>query len=219
MSIYTSMLVSIFVIAVFAVILYMMGQPVLCECGFTKLWHGPMVLTSENSQHISDWYTFSHVIHGFIFYWIAWLLGRKRGLARRSFPDLRSFNEGGSEGGLVRRSFSEGGWSIGSMFLLALLVETGWEIFENTDFTINRYRAVTISLDYFGDSVINSTGDVLAMVLGFFLAYRLPVWATLTLIVAMEAFVGYWIRDNLLLNIVMLVYPMDAILQWQSGGG
>src|SRR3989338_88376 len=184
----TSLCISAFAIAAFAVILYSMGQPPMCECGYIKFWHGPTMLTSENSQHISDWYTFSHIIHGFIFYWIAWLLGRKHG------------------------------WSVGFMFLLALFDEISWEIFENTDFIINRYREVTISYDYFGDSIINATGDVLAMGIGFFLAWRLPVWVTACLLVGMEVFVGYWIHDNLTLNIIMLLYPFEAVLEWQRGG-
>ena len=183
-----SLLAGTFLIVLFAVTLYVMGQPLLCECGFIKFWHGPTMLTSENSQHISDWYTFSHIIHGFIFYGIAWLLDRKRG------------------------------WSVGFMLLLALVAETSWELFENTDFIINRYRAITISFDYFGDSIINSTSDVLAMVLGFFLAWRLPVWVTVCLLIIMEVFVGFWIHDNLTLNIIMLLYPFEVILQWQRGG-
>jgi len=177
-----------------------MGQPLICECGFIKFWHGPTVLTSENSQHISDWYTFSHIIHGFIFYWVAWIVGKKRG------PVLRS------------STWSAGGWSVGFMLLLAIFAETAWELFENTDFIINRYRAITISYDYFGDSVVNSTSDVLAMVLGFFLAWRLPVRVTVALLIVMEVFVGYWIHDNLTLNIIMLLYPFEAILEWQRGG-
>ena len=132
-----------------------------------------------------DWYSFSHIINGFIFYWILWKVGGK--------------------------------WSVGLRLLLALFVETGWELFENTDFIINRYREVTISLDYYGDSIINSVFDVLFMIFGFYLARKLPVWATISLIILMELFVGYWIRDNLTLNIIMLIYPLDAILKWQAG--
>jgi len=173
------------IVAVTALTLYLMGHPLICKCGYVKLWHG-VPLSSENSQHISDWYTFSHIIHGFGFYGLMWLIGRR--------------------------------WPGALRLVAATLLEASWEIFENTDFVINRYREVTISLDYYGDSVLNSVCDVAAMVAGFLLAARLPVWATVVLVLLMEAFVGYWIRDNLLLNIIMLIYPLDAIKAWQAGG-
>ena len=178
-------LIGIAMILVFAFILSSMGQILICKCGYIKLWHG-ITFSSENSQHISDWYSFSHIIHGFAFFGLLWLFGKK--------------------------------WPIGLRLLLALFMETSWEIFENTDFIINRYREVTISLDYYGDSVLNSVFDVLFMVLGFFLARRLPVWATIALVIALELFVGYWIRDNLTLNILMLIYPLDSVRIWQGGG-
>ena len=184
--------ISVLIIGAFAAVLFFMGQPLICKCGFVKFWHGPTALTSENSQHISDWYTFSHIIHGFLFYWILWFVKRK-------FSFLQNV-------------------SLGGLFLIALSLEMAWELFENTDFIINRYRSITISYDYFGDSVINSASDVLAMVLGFVIARRAPVWLTIMLLVGMELFVGYWIRDNLLLNIVMLLYPFEFILKWQRGG-
>lgn len=187
LSLRTSILLGILLIAIFALILLLMGQLPICRCGYVKLWQG-IVASSENSQHISDWYTFSHVIHGLAFYWIFWRIGRR-------------WN-----------------WPIGLRFLLALLAEISWEIFENTDFIINRYREVTISRDYFGDSVINAVGDVLAMALGFYLAWRLPLWVSISLIILMELFVGWWIRDNLTLNIIMLIYPSQVILDWQAGG-
>ncbi len=164
--------------------LYLMGQVPICECGYVKLWHG-VTFSSENSQHLSDWYTFSHVIHGFIFYWLATLLFPRSPVLFR--------------------------------MLLAIFVEVSWEIFENTDFIINRYREVTISLDYYGDSVINSVMDTLFCLVGFVIAWRAPVWLTVFLALAMEAFVGYMIRDNLTLNIIMLLYPAQFILDWQSG--
>lgn len=187
LSIKNTVLISVAMIAVFAVILLLMGQVPICKCGYIKLWHG-VTFSSENSQHLTDWYTFSHIIHGFIFYWLARMIGKKLG------------------------------WNVGAWFLLALAVEIGWEIFENTDLIINRYREVTISLDYYGDSVINSVFDVLSMVLGFVMARKMPVWVTLVLLAFMEIFVGYYIRDNLTLNIIMLIWPLDAIKNWQSAG-
>jgi hypothetical protein len=96
-------------------------------------------------------------------------------------------------------------------------VEAGWEIFENTDFIINRYREATISRGYYGDSIINSVFDMLAMVLGFLLAARLPVWGIVAATVAMELFTGIMIRDSLALNILMLVWPLEAVRLWQDG--
>lgn len=174
------------VIVAAALVLTAMGRVPICTCGYIKPWHG-IVASSENSQHISDWYTFSHIIHGFGFYFLFWLLGTRRG------------------------------WPLGLRLVLALLLESGWEILENTPMVINRYRATTIALDYFGDSVLNSVCDILAMVLGFFLAARLPVWLIVTLTVVMEVAVAYFIRDNLALNILQLIYPVEAILKWQQG--
>jgi len=174
------------IVAAAAVALYLMGHPLICKCGYVKLWHFD-VESAENSQHLIDWYTPSHIIHGFIFYWLLWLASR-----------------------WVKLSF-------GMRLVLAVAIEASWEIIENIDFVINHYREMTISLDYYGDSVINSVSDILFMVLGFFLAARLPVWLTVVIAVALEVFIGAMIRDNLTLNVLMFLWPLDSILHWQQG--
>ena len=186
---WTTLLVCAGLLGAMIVTLLLMGRPLICTCGTVKLWHGA-VFSSENSQHLTDWYTFSHITHGFLFYWLAWVLSRW-------LKPLRPVN--------VR-------------LMIAVAVECGWEILENTDFIINRYREATIALDYFGDSVLNSSSDVLSMSLGFLIASRLPALATLSIAVAFEVFTAIMIRDNLALNILMLVWPVEAVRTWQNGG-
>jgi hypothetical protein len=101
-------------------------------------------------------------------------------------------------------------------FLLSLGIETGWEILENTPWLIQMYRKQALALGYSGDSVINSVFDSVPMALGFVLAWRLPVWITIVLAVAMESFVGYFIHDNLALNILNSVHQFDFIREWQN---
>jgi len=105
--------------------------------------------------------------------------------------------------------------TVGRRLVLAVALETGWEILENTDYIINRYREATISLDYYGDSIFNSVGDILAMMLGFVFAYKLPPWASLGLFIAIDGLLLFFIRDSLLVNIIMLIRPIEAIKNWQ----
>ena len=167
-----------------AAVLLLMGRVPICTCGTVKLWTGA-VNVSENSQHLSDWYSPSHVVHGFLFFWLSWLFRGRAGLGLR--------------------------------LVAAVAVEAGWEILENTDRVIERYRAATVSLHYFGDSVVNSMSDIAFIIAGFLLASRLPAWATVSIAVGLELLTLAVIRDNLTLNVLMLVWPLDAVRRWQAG--
>ena len=161
-----------------------LGRNLICQCGYVKLWHGE-VISSENSQHIFDWYSPSHILHGLVFYMALHFL----------LPRM----------------------SIGWRLVVAAAVEAAWEVVENTSWIIDRYREDTIALDYYGDSVLNSLSDMSMMVLGFIIASRAPVWVSVCLFIAAELIVGLIILDGLLLNIVMLLYPLDWVRQWQAG--
>jgi hypothetical protein len=179
----TTALIVVVLIALQAAILLAMGRNPICTCGTVKLWHG-VVQSSENSQHIFDWYSFTHVLHGLWLYFFGWYFLRRSPLAAR--------------------------------LVLAVVLEAGWEIIENTNFVIDRYRSATVSLDYYGDSIINSVGDAASMMTGFALARYSPPWVSVVLVLAIEVLLIYLIRDNFFLNILMLIYPVDGVRAWQS---
>lgn len=168
-------------------ILFGMDRPPICECGTVKLWHGALQ-SAENSQHLADWYTFSHIIHGFLFYGFGyWLFGKRQDTAR-----------------------------LGLALCLAVFIEGFWEVLENSPVIINRYREATFAFGYAGDSIMNSMADIGWMTLGFFVARRIPVKWTVAIAVIFELFTLYMIRDNLTLNVLMLTFPIEAVKEWQG---
>jgi hypothetical protein len=171
------------IIAIAAAIERAMGRNWICKCGHIRLWVGD-VGGPENSQQIADWYSFSHIIHGFVLYGMLWLIGR-------------------------------GKWPLAACLLAAVMLEAGWEILENSPIIIDRYRQ-TQAQDYYGDSILNSMSDIAFCLIGFLVAWRVPVKWTLAMIAVMEVGVGYMIHDNLLLNIIMLIHPFESIKHWQT---
>jgi hypothetical protein len=180
-----AILASLAVVAVAAGILYAMGRIPICKCGYVKLWHGGRT-DAQVSQHLTDWYTYSHILHGIILYWLLTV-------------------------------FARGRLSVAARLVIAMAIEAGWEVLENSRFIIERYRAQTIARDYYGDSIVNSVGDMLATLVGFLIAARLPAWVTVLLLVATEVLLLVLIRDNLTLNIIMLLYPVEWLKEWQLG--
>jgi hypothetical protein len=162
---------------------YLMGRLWICECGYVKLFEAG-VNTPGNSQHLFDWYTPSHIIHGFLFYGLGWLVLRRKPLTAK--------------------------------LALAALIEAGWEILENSPIVIDRYRTATMAVGYSGDSILNSGMDMVAMIAGFFFAARMPIWVTVVIAIVFEILTAIVIRDNLTLNVVMLVWPIEAVKTWQG---
>ena len=176
---------AIILILIAAGILLAMGRHPICTCGTVELWVGGRD-SPKTSQMLADWYSFSHMVHGLLFYAALWLVARR--------------------------------WPVEWRFLTALVIEAAWEITENTPMVIDRYRHATAALGYNGDSVINSVSDIVMMIVGFLVARKLPVWASIALLVALELIPLYVIRDNLTLNVWMLLWPDARIAAWQSAG-
>ena len=178
-------ILAFFILAAVAGTELAMGRNPICTCGTAELWVGARD-SPKTSQMLADWYSFSHVVHGLLFYAALWLVARR--------------------------------WPVDRRFAVALLVEAAWEVIENTPFVIDRYRTATAALGYTGDSVINSLSDIVMMVLGLYAARRLPVWASVALLLALELIPLFVIRDNLALNVWMLLWPDPRLAAWQAGG-
>lgn len=174
----------VILIAIAGFLEWRMGRPIKYRNGPVSVWSGN-IESDQNSQQITDPYTFTHLIHGAAFY------------------------------GLTRVAL--GPASVGLRAIVAMALESAWEAYENTDTVVERYRAATISLGYYGDSLINSLADIVACGIGFLLAWRLPKAATFGWVIAVEIMLAFWIRDNLTLNIIMLVRPLAIIRRWQMG--
>lgn len=160
------------------------GRIWICTCGQVYLWAGN-VWSSDNSQHLLDPYSFTHLLHGFAFLWLLVLI----------LPRLAPV------------------WQL----WLALLIESLWEVVENSEFIIQRYREGTVSLGYEGDTIVNSLADILVCGVGFWLALRLGFRRSLAVFVVTEIILLFWIRDSLILNVIMLIHPIEAIRAWQIG--
>lgn len=171
-------------LAVTVFILHWQGRLWWCECGGWVPWSGDSH-GRHNSQHLFDPYTFSHVLHGIIFFGALYLLWPKGAYAWR--------------------------------LVISMFVECGWELLENSSFIIERYRNTTAAIGYVGDSVFNSLADVLSCGFGFWLAGRIGLWRSVAVIVVVELVMLVAIRDNLTLNVLMMVYPIESIKTWQNG--
>lgn len=183
---YRAQITSVSIIVLLSIVaLNLLGRVWWCEAGDPWPWSWE-VNSRHNSQHIIDPYSFTHILHGILEFWLIGLVFFKLPMAWR--------------------------------FVIAIFIESTWEVVENTNYVINRYREATISLDYFGDSIINSIADIACCGLGFWIASKIRLWWSLAVFVVMEVILLFWIRDSLMLNILMLIWPLDAVKTWQSGG-
>ena len=171
--------------AAMAMILRIDGRIWWCKSGDAAIYINDAWNSSHTSQHLLDPYTFTHILHGVLAFWLA---------------------------GLILKNV----WPYWQL-VVAAVFEAGWEILENSDYIIDKYRENTASLDYFGDSIANSIGDLAACMIGFWVAAKLGLWRSLIFFFAVELILLFWIRDSLLLNVVMLIVPIDWIKNWQAG--
>lgn len=171
-----------FILAATVLQLWHQGRVWYCACGHWNPWAGD-IWSAHNSQHLFDPYSFTHILHGVLFFWVlSWLFKR---------------------------------WSFPWRLTLAILLEAIWEVAENAPFIIQRYREATIGLGYEGDSIVNSVSDILCCAAGFILARLLGFRLALAMFVVVEVLLAVVVRDNLTLNILMLLCPIDAVKQWQ----
>jgi hypothetical protein len=177
-------LLTVLLIPITAILLYSQGRVWWCKIGDYAIWSSD-IWGSHNSQHLLDPYSFTHILHGVLYFWLINLILRKISLS----------------------------WQ----FFVAILVGSSWEILENSSFVINHYRTATLSLDYFGDSIFNAISDIFCCGIGFWIAYYLRFWFSLLFFVAVEIVLLFWIKDSLIVNIIMLVFPIEAIKNWQIG--
>ena len=177
-------LATVALLVVAALLLRSQGRIWFCSCGYVLLWAGD-IWSADNSQHIFDPYSFTHILHGFGFFWLLYLI----------VPRL----------------------SLGWRLWIALLIESAWEVAENSSAIIDRYREATLALGYNGDTILNSLSDILLCGFGFWLARRMGWKLTLALFIATEVILAFWIRDGLLLNMLMLIHPIESIKAWQMG--
>jgi len=177
------LILSVVAAVLMVILMYLQGRIWWCKLGDYAIYVHEAWNSSHTSQHFLDPYTFTHVLHGVMLFWLASLI----------FPKLSA------------------AWR----FFIAVSAEAAWEVLENTNYTIEKYRENTASLDYFGDSIFNSVGDLLACALGFWIALKLGWWKSLAFFLLTEIVLLLWIRDGLLLNILMLVYPLDSVKNWQ----
>lgn len=182
---YIPWLISTAVLALMIFILWFQGRIWWCKLGDYAIYINEAWNSSHTSQHLLDPYSFTHILHGVLFFWLTLLIFRNLSPA----------------------------WK----FSISIFLEAAWEVLENSSYIIEKYRENTASLDYFGDSIFNSIGDLLACAVGFIIAYKLGWWRSIIFFILVELFLIFWIRDSLLINIIMLIHPIEAIKQWQLG--